>query len=145
MLISKGTDYAIRAMLDLARQPAGERVVTEQIAVRQQIPAAFLSKIFASLSQAGLVRAQRGATGGVSLARSAQEISLLDIVLAVQGPLALAECTDPYGRCAFQGRCPAEPVFLRAQVALEQILRETRLGDLAQHKEKALALSVAAG
>lgn len=138
MLVSKGTDYAVRAMIDLASSPDGERTITEDIAERQEIPVAFLSKVLARLSQAGLVRASRGAAGGVSLARPAEEISLLDIIEAVQGPLVINTCTDPYDHCDKQEECGAHTAFLSAQRSMERIFRDTKLADMVNGRKQVL-------
>lgn len=122
MLLSRGGDYAIRAMVDLASQPEKERNITQGIADRQQIPPAFLSKVLASLTQAGLVRTHRGAAGGVGLARSPEEISLLEVVEAVQGPILLNECTDPYRTCPLKDACAVSQTWREAQKNLEELL-----------------------
>lgn len=130
MLISKGGDYAIRAMLDLASRPPEERTVTQGIAGRQKIPPAFLSKVLAQLTQAGLVRTYRGATGGVGLARSPEEISLLAVVEAMEGPIILTECTDPYSSCPFQDSCPARPIWQEAKESLQRRLGGVSVAEL---------------
>ena len=106
-LVSRGADYAIRAMMDVADQPEDTRTVTERIAKRQKVPAAFLSKVVAQLTQSGLLRTHRGAGGGVLLGRSAEEINLRQIVEAVQGPIVVNLCTGPYDGCAKAAACPA--------------------------------------
>jgi Rrf2 family protein len=130
MLVSRGADYAIRAMLDVARLPEDKRTVTEQIAMRQEIPVAFLSKVIAQLTQAGLMRTYRGAAGGVHLGRPAEEINLRQIVEALQGPIALSLCTDPYDGCPKAATCPAYRVFKEGQRNLDTLLEEECLADL---------------
>lgn len=122
MLLSRGGDYAIRAMVDLASRPGEERNITQGIADRQQIPPAFLSKVVAGLTQAGLVRTHRGAAGGVDLARPPEEISLLEVVEAVQGPIILNECTDPYRACPLGNTCTVSRAWREAQKNLEELL-----------------------
>lgn len=122
MLLSRGGDYAIRAMVDLASRPAEERTITQGIAGRQQIPPAFLSKVLASLTQAGLIRTHRGAAGGVGLARSPERISLLEVVEAVQGPIILNECTNPYRTCPLEDTCTVSQTWREAQKNLKELL-----------------------
>ena len=131
-LLSRGADYAIRAILDVASQPEDERTVTQQIAMRQDIPAAFLSKVVAQLTQAGLLRTHRGAGGGVLLGKPPEEISLRQVVEAVQGPMVINLCTGPYDGCPRTPTCPASPVFKEAQESLDALLERACLADLAK-------------
>lgn len=132
MLLSRGGDYAIRAMVDLASRPGEERTITQGIADRQQIPPAFLSKVLAGLTQAGLVRTHRGAAGGVGLARPPEEISLLEVVEAVQGPIILNECTDPYRACPLEDTCAVSRAWREAQKNLEELLGSAYLSQFAK-------------
>jgi Rrf2 family protein len=129
-VVSRGADYAIRAVLDLASQPEDQRTVTEQIAVRQEIPVAFLSKVVAQLTQSGLLRTYRGAAGGVFLARPADDINLRQVLEAVQGPIVLNQCTAPYDGCPKAATCPAYRVFLEAQRTLQETLERASLAEL---------------
>jgi Rrf2 family protein len=139
MLLSRGADYAIRAMVDVAGLPEGKKAVTEQIAVRQQVPAAFLSKVVAQLTQAGLLRTHRGAAGGVELGQSAGDINLRQVVEAVQGPIVLNVCTGPYSGCPRAATCAAHRVFEEAQRALDEALERAILSDLAEEAAKLAA------
>lgn len=130
-VVSRGADYGIRAMLDLASQPVDQRTVTEQIAERQEIPVAFLSKVVAQLTQSGLLRTYRGAAGGVFLGRPADDINLRQVVEAVQGPIVLNQCTGPYDGCPKAATCPACRVFLEAQKSLQEMLERASLAELA--------------
>lgn len=131
-LVSRGADYAIRAMLDVAGQPDYTRTITEGIAERQDIPVAFLSKVVAQLTQSGLLRTHRGAAGGVFLGKPAEEINLRQVVEAVQGPIVLNVCTGPYNGCDRATKCPAHPLFDDAQKRLRQTLGEASLAELAK-------------
>jgi len=134
-IVSRGADYAIRAMLDVASQAEGSRTVTVQIAQRQEIPGAFLSKVVAQLTQSGLLRTQRGASGGVFLGRAAEEISLRQVVEAVQGPMVLNLCTGPYDGCSRAHTCPASPLFRQAQQSLAEVLEQATLAEIAAKGE----------
>ena len=129
-IVSRGADYAIRAMLDVASQAEGSRTVTEQIAQRQEIPGAFLSKVVAQLTQSGLLRTQRGASGGVFLGRAAEEINIREVLEAVQGPVVLNLCTGPYDGCSRADTCPAHPLFRQAQQGLAEILERANLAKI---------------
>lgn len=138
-LLSRGADYAIRAMLDVASQPEDEKTVTERIAERQDIPGAFLSKVVAQLTQAGLLRTHRGAAGGVLLGKPAEQISLRQIVEAVQGPIVVNLCTGPYDGCERAASCPASRVFQEAQRNLEEVLERAILAELASEAARLTA------
>jgi Rrf2 family protein len=137
-VVSRGADYAIRAVLDLANQPEDQRTVTEQIAARQEIPVAFLSKVVAQLTQSGLLRTYRGAAGGVFLARPADDINLRQVLEAVQGPIVLNQCTAPYDGCPKAATCPACRVFLEAQRSLQETLERASLAELANGRDLSL-------
>jgi Rrf2 family protein len=129
-VVSRGGDYAIRAMLDVASRPMDSRAVTERIAERQEIPVAFLSKVVAQLTQSGLLRTHRGAAGGVFLAKPADGINLRQILEAVQGPIVLNQCTAPHNGCPRAATCPVCQIFLQAQEGLEQVLEQASLDEL---------------
>ncbi|NOZ05942.1 MAG: Rrf2 family transcriptional regulator [Chloroflexi bacterium] len=131
MQLSRRGDYGIRAMLDIASMADGKRALTHQVAERQDIPRVFLTKIIAQLTRAGLLRTYRGASGGVTLARSADMITLLDIVEAVEGPLALNRCTMRPSTCNLDDTCSVCGVWKQAQVQLETLLRGVSLSSVA--------------
>jgi Rrf2 family protein len=141
VIVSRGADYAIRAMLELADHPEDERAVTEQIAIRQEIPGAFLSKVIAQLTQAGLLRTYRGAAGGLDLGKPAEEINLRQIIEAVQGPIVLNVCTGPYNGCRRADTCAVAGVFKEVQASLNEVLEQAILANLVR---EAAALQAAA-
>jgi Rrf2 family protein len=136
MQITRQADYAVRAVLYLAQLGEEQRAATSQIAENQQIPPSFLAKIVSQLSVAGLLQTSRGARGGVSLARSPEEISLLEVVEAIDGPILLNECVGN-GACNFGDDCPMKPIWCDAQAELVDRLRNTTFDQFT--KESALA------
>jgi Rrf2 family protein len=124
MQITRQADYAVRAMLYLSQMAPDRRASTSQIAQEQQIPPSFLAKIVSQLSVAGLLQTSRGARGGVSLARSPDQISLLEVVEAIDGPILLNECVSN-GACTFGDDCPVRPIWCDAQADLVKRLRLT--------------------
>ncbi len=128
MQITRQADYAVRAVLYLSRLGPDQRAATSQIAEEQQIPPSFLAKIVSQLSVAGLLQTSRGARGGVSLARTPDQISLLEVVEAIDGPILLNECVGN-GACTFGDDCAMKPVWCDAQAELVSRLRQTTFID----------------
>ena len=141
MQITRQADYAVRAILYLAHLKPGRRAPTAQIAREQRIPTTFLAKIVSQLSVAGIVHATRGARGGVALARPADEISLLEIVEAIDGPVALNECTLNPEICPLNDNCPIRLVWCDARAELVGRLAQTKLGNLIKPQVAPLALA----
>ena len=125
MQITRQADYAVRAVLHLARVGNKERSATSTIAKEQKIPPSFLAKIISQLSIAGLLHTSRGARGGVTLAREPGDITLLEVVEAIDGPIQLNECVGNEGACTFDADCPIKPVWCDAQDELVTRLKNT--------------------
>jgi Rrf2 family protein len=142
MRISAKTDYAIRAVLELAAAPDPGLVSGDDLASRQDIPRNFLTNILVDLRRAGIVRASRGAAGGYQLARPATQISVADIVRAIDGPLAAVQGDRPE-TLTYDGAATgltdvwiAVRASLRAvleQVTLDQIVRDELPPSVTQH------------
>ncbi len=129
MQITRQADYAVRAVLHLARNKE-TRTATSAIAEEQKIPPSFLAKIISQLSIAGLLHTSRGARGGVTLAREPREITLLEVIEAIDGPIQLNECVGESGSCAFDENCPLRPVWCEAQEELVGRLKGTNFADM---------------
>ena len=134
MQITRQADYAIRAMLYISKLGENQRAATSQIAEEQHIPPSFLAKIISQLSIAGLLHTSRGARGGVMLARGAGEITLLEVVESIDGPIALNECVNNEGGCEFGEECPLRPIWCDAQDELVNRLRSTTFAQFADQK-----------
>lgn len=126
MQITRQADYAIRAVRYLSELDEGQRAATSRVASDQHIPPSFLAKIISQLSIAGLLTTSRGARGGVSLARPSNEISLLDVVEAIDGPIYLNECVADNSKCTFDDDCPLKPIWCEAQEELVNKLRASK-------------------
>jgi Rrf2 family protein len=138
MQITRQADYALRAMLYLAQLEPNQRAATSQIAEEQRIPPSFLAKIISQLSIAGLIHTSRGARGGVSLARPPEGISVLEVVEAIDGPIALNECSQSPGGCPFGENCPLRSLWCDTQTELVDKLRKTTFAHvLGQMKQPA--------
>jgi Rrf2 family protein len=129
MQITRQADYALRAILHLSKLEPTQRASTSQIAEEQRIPPSFLAKIISQLSIAGLIHTSRGAHGGVSLARSPEEITILEVVEAIDGPIALNECTSSPESCPFGQNCPLRKLWCGAQTELIEKLRVTTFSE----------------
>ena len=132
MQITRQADYALRAMVFLSKLEPTQRAATSQIAETKKIPPSFLAKIISQLSIAGLIHTSRGARGGVTLARPANEISILEVVEAIDGPIALNECTVSPEGCPFSGDCPIHGIWCDTQAELVEKLRNTTFDSLAK-------------
>ncbi len=133
--ITRQADYAVRAVLYLAQLGPGGQASTAQIARAQSIPLTFLAKIVSQLAASGMVRATRGARGGVALARSADLISLLDIVEAIDGPVALNECVADPGNCPMGDTCSVRTVWCETQSELVTRLARTKFAQLVKNHQ----------
>ena len=111
MQITRQADYALRTIVYLSRLEPDDKAPTSLIAEKQQIPSSFLAKIISQLSVAGLIHTSRGAHGGVSLAKTPEEISVLEVIEAIDGPVMLNECTTNPGICPFTGDCPMRLIW----------------------------------
>ena len=130
MRISAKADYAVRAALELAASD-GEPMKGEHIADAQGIPLKFLENILQELRHAGVVRSQRGPEGGYRLARPASEISLGEVIRAVDGPLASVRGEAPED-LAYDGSAAAlRDVWVALRSSLRGVLDEVTLGEVA--------------
>lgn len=130
--LTKRADYAIRAMLALARMKDDQLLSARRIAEEMGIPARFLPQVMGDLSRAGLVRAEPGRNGGYRLPRPAVEISLLDVIEAVEGDSLRRSCVLRGEACGRSGQCDVHAVFVAAQDALLGTLSAASLASVAR-------------
>jgi FeS assembly SUF system regulator len=128
--MSKLTDYAILILAHLARSPG--TLTAHELAARSRVPVPTVSKLAKELSKAGLVISHRGRNGGYGLARPADQISVAEIVEALEGPIALTECAKP-GRvdCEIEDTCVARATWDPVSRAIETALRGLPLSSIA--------------
>ena len=134
MQITRQADYAVRAIYYLSTLELGNRASTSQIAKEQNIPPSFLAKIISQLSVAGLLHTSRGARGGVSLARNPEDITMLDVVEAIDGPIMLNECVGDSHGCKFDQECPMRNLWGEIQDDLVARLSGTTFADFVKEK-----------
>ena len=109
MRLSHLADYAVVLMTAAARYPAGARLSATELAGDTGVPLPTAQKLMGQLAACGLLSSVRGAGGGFALARSATEISLADIVEAVEGPIAMTVCSEGRNDCALDAHCRVKP------------------------------------
>jgi Rrf2 family protein len=129
--VSAKVDYALRAMLELA---ASEGLVkSERVAVAQGIPQKFLENILLDLRHAELVTSRRGVEGGYALSRPASEISLADVIRAVEGPIATVRGARPEDVEYVGAAARLQGVWLDLRSAMRDVLEQATLADVVAH------------
>jgi Rrf2 family protein len=130
--VSAKVDYAVRAAIELAAAEPGRAIKGERIAQAQGVPLKFLENILAELRHAGLVRSQRGVEGGYWLARPAEEISVADVIRAVEGPIANVRGVGPH-EVEYEGSAERlRDVWIAVRASLRSVLEGVTLADLAR-------------
>ena len=136
MKLTRGGEYGIRGVLYLARHNDGKVSMLSAIAKAQDVPPRFLAKIFQALAKAGVVKSHRGAKGGFSLARPASEITIKDVIEAIEGPIYLNVCLVGHGECSRDKICPVHAVWEEAQEKMMSVLGGANFADLAKSEER---------
>jgi len=131
MQLTRAGEYAVKSLIYLAAQQHDARVMASEVATEENIPINFVRKILESLAKTGLVKSYRGAGGGFTLGRTPEDISIRQVVEAVEGPLALNQCLTP-NACVNLPDCPMSQVWIEAQRAVEGVLERYSLADVAR-------------
>ena len=132
MELTRKGEYAIRGIIYLARQPAGKMALISEIAEASEIPQTFLAKIFQNFAKQGIVNSYRGTGGGFVLGRSASQITLREVVEAVEGPIMPNRCLIGKGFCNRDASCPVHPVWRKVQQQVLRILENVTIKELAR-------------
>jgi FeS assembly SUF system regulator len=128
--ISKLADYAILVMVELSRRPhavLNAQKLSELAGI--ELPTA--SKVLKQLAQAGLVASYRGPCGGYAVERPAEEISVADVIVAIEGPIGMTECSVNEGLCTVEARCNVRDNWVRISHAVGQALQAVSLAEMA--------------
>jgi Rrf2 family protein len=134
MRISAKADYAVRAVVELAAAKGDKPVKAERVATAQQIPLNFLENILGELRHAGIVRSHRGAEGGFRLARPATEVTVADVIRAVEGPLASVRGGPPED-ASYTGAASTLPqVWIAVRANLRRVMEQVTIADIANAK-----------
>ncbi len=140
MVITRATEYAVRAVIFLAQQPKDSIVLKKDICRTQEVTPAFLTKIFQPLIKAGIVNSQRGVGGGFLLAKDPSEINMLDILEAEEGKLKLNHCLVDTDFCQRDAYCAAHEVWYNAQHEMAEVLKRYSIADLVRREKENLQL-----
>jgi len=130
MELTRKGEYAIRGIIYLASRPPEQVCLLSEIAAAVDVPPTFLAKIFQQFSKIGLVKSYRGTGGGFVLGRPAEQITLLEVVEAVEGTVAPNRCTASI--CPRSEACPLHPVWVDLQRKVREILNDVTLQKLAE-------------
>jgi Rrf2 family transcriptional regulator, iron-sulfur cluster assembly transcription factor len=135
MKLTRAGEYGIRFVLFLARQEPGTVHNRREIAEAMAIPYQFLSKVANYLTKAGLVTVVQGARGGYRLARPKEEVTLLEVIETVEGPIFLNECLCGLNTCGFQSGCAVHQVWAKAQQGLKETLSSATFAELVRQDD----------
>jgi Rrf2 family protein len=136
--ISKRGDYGIRAVLDLAQHYGQGLVQSSEIASRQLIPEPYLDQLLVALRKAGLVRSVRGPKGGHMLARSPNQVTLEEVLVALEGPIIM-DCGEKPSGCVQSDTCAVRRVWQGIDEVTKRVLSSTTMADLVQREQRAVA------
>jgi FeS assembly SUF system regulator len=126
--ISKLTDYAILAMVELSR--AGELLSAQALADRVHVETPTASKVLKLLARAGLLESYRGVNGGYQVSRPAENISVAEVISAIEGPIAMTECSVEEGLCNQEDNCDLRGNWQRISIAVAQALQDVSLAEM---------------
>ncbi len=133
--IGRHTDYAARLVLHLASLAEHTQVTIAEVAEERMLPVAFVRRLIGPLTEAGILTTVVGAKGGIRLGRPASEISLLDLVNAMEGGIVLNHCVGNEQSCPLASRCPVQSAWSSATQALETNLASVTFEALAHGAE----------
>ena len=136
MKLSTRGRYATRALLDLALQQGDEPATLKDIARRQQISIRYLEHLITPLIAAGIVRSTRGPRGGISLARSPENVKLSEVIQLLEGSTSPVECIDNPGVCDRAATCVTRAIWGELKRAMDDVLGSTSLADLVERQKK---------
>src|SRR5690349_18569804 len=131
MIFSSSTEYAIRGLAELAARNAEGTVMLDDLVAGTGLPRDFVAKIFQKLVRAGILRSAKGRGGGFALARAQHEVTLMDIVEAVEGPQSLDACVVGLERCNDSMPCAQHDLYKPIRQRLKDYLNTTTAADLA--------------
>lgn len=132
--ISKLTDYAILMMVEMTRD--GEMLSAHALADRIHVETPTASKVLKLLAGSGLLESYRGANGGYRVSRDATDISVAEVIAAIEGPIAMTECSVEEGLCSQEESCDLRSNWQRISLAVAQALRDVSLAEMSAPLER---------
>lgn len=134
MVITRATEYSIRAVLHLAAKHPTPVISKQEICEEEGITPAFLTKILQPLIRSGIVRSKRGVAGGFALAASPEKLTLLDVMRAAEEPMTLNLCLIDKHSCERNCSCPVHDLWAQARERIEEVFARRTLADLARER-----------
>ena len=134
MQIPRRVDYGLRAVIYLSSQEPEKCCSITEIAQQQGVPKKFLEKIIQDLMRGGLIKSKRGSCGGYTLVRSADAISIYDVIAAIEGPIAVNLCMESHSTCDQLPHCTMVNVWSEVQRKITEVFTRTTLADLRPRK-----------
>lgn len=128
--LSRQTDYGILLLTAIAANADGASSSARELAEMTHLPLPMVGKILKMLSRGGILSSQRGIKGGYSLARRSEAITLVDIIVALEGPIALTECSEPSGECGLEESCPVQVNWVSINRMIRDALESITLRDM---------------
>lgn len=132
MKVSTRGRYGLRAMIELAKNENSGAIPLRIIAERQDISEQYLEQLFVNLRNAGLVKSVRGANGGYLLKGSPEDITVKEILTALEGPINIVDCVADESLCDFSNKCATHELWIELREKIEELLASITLEDLRQ-------------
>ena len=136
MKISTKGRYGLRILMDLAIHQSEKPRLIRDIAKSQQISEKYISRLVIALRKAGLIRSVRGVNGGFHIAMKPEEITLLDVIEVMEGPLSIVDCVKAPKRCAMHENCAPREIWCKLNEDIRGLMRQTTLADILVAYEK---------
>ncbi|MDZ7716779.1 MAG: Rrf2 family transcriptional regulator [Balneolaceae bacterium] len=131
-LLSQGAQYAVSAIIALSKQPEGETVSAAELATPLNCPPAYLSQILSKLKPSGILKSRRGLNGGVYLARSPEQITLMEVIEAIDGTEFFTQCFLGIEGCGHIEPCPFHTFWSKEREKIKAWLTETNFSEIEQ-------------
>jgi len=131
MIFSSPTEYAIRGLSEMVIRGDDQRIMLDELVAGTNLPRDFMAKVFQRLVHAGLLRSAKGRGGGFSLARPPDQITMMQIVEAIEGPQTMDRCVVGLEKCTDLMPCPQHDLYKPIRQRLKDYLNTTTLADLA--------------
>ncbi len=136
MKVSMKVDYGLRAMVALAQRYGRGAVHSSEIAAQQQVPESYLEQLLTILAKAGFIKSKRGPQGGHALTRPPTQITLDEVVAALEGLTPPISCIQNPADCAQAATCAQRDVWRATEEAAQKVLKSTTLAQLAQNQQR---------